>query len=252
MPFHQSGSLQPVYDDGLVTLYEGDCREILPLLEPVDLVVTDPPYGETSLSWDVPVDGWLPELSRLTRQAWIFCSMRMVFAGAFGALADDGWRFAQDAVWEKHNGSGSAADRLKRVHEHAMHFYRGDWRSLYNIPPRVDVGRRKVAVRRKGAGDHWGELAAGHRYDDTTRIQRSVIYAPSERYQPIHKTQKPVGVVRNLIEHSCPPGGLVLDPFAGSCSTLAAAKLAGRRAIGIELNVDPRAVDRIAQEVLAA
>ena len=36
------------------------------------------------------------------------------------------WRYAQDIVWEKHNGSGFHADRFKRVHEHAVQFYRAD------------------------------------------------------------------------------------------------------------------------------
>ncbi len=122
----------PVYADELVTLYEADCRDVLPLLEPVDVVVTDPPYGETSLAWDVTVDGWMPELERLTRQLWCFGSLRF-----FMARRDDfaGWRYGQDVVWEKHNGSGSAADRWKRVHENAVQWYRGDWGALHNVPP---------------------------------------------------------------------------------------------------------------------
>jgi len=53
-----------------------------------------------------------------------------------------------------------------------------------------------------------------------------------------HPTQKPVSALQPLIEAFCPPGGLVLDPFAGSGSTGEAAFLAGRRFVGIEL--DPK------------
>ena len=42
---HDRPGMKPYYDDGQITIYHGDCREILPTLEPVDLVLTDPPYG---------------------------------------------------------------------------------------------------------------------------------------------------------------------------------------------------------------
>ena len=51
----------------------------------------------------------------------------------------------------------------------------------------------------------------------------------------LHPTQKPVGSLRPLIEAFCPAGGLVLDPFCGSGSTLVAARETGRQFIGIEL-----------------
>ena len=52
----------------------------------------------------------------------------------------------------------------------------------------------------------------------------------------LHPTQKPVGSMKTLIEALCPAGGLVLDPFCGSGSTLVAARESGRRFIGIELD----------------
>ncbi|MET4232623.1 DNA modification methylase [Bradyrhizobium sp. LA6.10] len=51
----------------------------------------------------------------------------------------------------------------------------------------------------------------------------------------LHPTQKPISILRPLIEAFCPQGGLVLDPFCGSGSTLVAAREAGRHAVGIEL-----------------
>ena len=65
----------------------------------------------------------------------------------------------------------------------------------------------------------------------------------------LHPTQKPVAVLKPLIEAFCPTGGLVLDPFCGSGSTLAAARTAGRDWLGMEL--DP-AYHRIASGRLAA
>ncbi len=50
----------------------------------------------------------------------------------------------------------------------------------------------------------------------------------------IHPTEKPIGILDPLIRYACPPGGTVLDPFAGSGSTLVAARDSGRKAVGIE------------------
>lgn len=51
--------MKPYYADEAVTLYLGDFRDVLPnLIAPVDCVVADPPYGETSLAWDKWPDGW--------------------------------------------------------------------------------------------------------------------------------------------------------------------------------------------------
>jgi len=59
--------MRPYYEDGSVTIYHGDCREILPALDPVDLVLTDPPYGVNKAAWDIdfPID-WMPAAAAIT------------------------------------------------------------------------------------------------------------------------------------------------------------------------------------------
>lgn len=241
---------QPYYADDDVVLYLGDCRAILPTLPyRVDLVVTDPPYGDTSLEWDRWLDGWADLLP--ADQAWVFGSMRMWLH--HGVDEFDRWRLAQDIVWEKHNGSGSAADRFRRVHEHALHWYRGEWGSLYHDTPRIKEHRPRVD-RRKATPPHWGEFSEGtfQSEDGGPRLLRSVLTVRSEHGRAVHPTQKPVGILTPIIEYSCPVGGVVLDPFAGSGSTLVAARMCGRRAVGIEANEQyaEAAVARLAQRGL--
>ena len=70
--------------------------------------------------------------------------------------------------------------------------------------------------------------------DGGPRLMRSVIYARSMHGSASNETQKPKAIVAPLIEYACPVGGLVLSPFMGSGTDLLAARLLGRRAIGIE------------------
>jgi site-specific DNA-methyltransferase (adenine-specific) len=230
--------VRPYYEHGGVALFHGDCRELLPQLTGgVGAVVTDPPYGETALAWDRWPAGW-PALVRPllapSGSLWCFGSLRMFLEQAADFA---GWRFAQDVVWEKQNGSGFHADRFKRVHEVAAHFYPegARWEALHKDPPvTLDAVARKV-TRRLGPA-HTGKVG-GHLYeseDGGPRLMRSVLQVRNCHGHAEHPTQKPEGIVLPLVRYSCPPGGLVLDPFAGSGTTLVVAKSLGRRAIGIE------------------
>lgn len=227
-------------------LVRGDCRDVLPTLNEscVDVVITDPPYGVTSLSWDVPVEGWLPEVDRVLKPSgslWVFGCMRSlapmianVEAGRLGK-----WRYAQEIVWEKHNGSGFHADRFRRVHEFAAHFYRGPWSAVYRSPV-YTMDAQKRTVRAKTRPAHMGDIQRGaYRSEDGgPRLQRSVLRVRSEHGRASHPTQKPIGILAPLIEYSCPPGGFVLDPFAGSGSTGVAAHELGCDSILVEINPD--------------
>jgi site-specific DNA-methyltransferase (adenine-specific) len=229
--------IEPYFDDGDVTLYLGDMREVIPSLElTADLIVADPPYGETSLAWDRWVDEWVEIAATVSRSMWCFGSMRMFLAWRDHFIGP-GWKLSQDVIWEKHNGSGFAADRFKRVHESALHWYLGDWREIYHEVPREAYhGTNVKAVPRRTSTQHTGEIGSFEGYIGHDRLARSVMQVRSMHGKAIHPTEKPAGILAPLIEYACPPGGLVLDPFAGSCSTLVAARLTGRRAIGIEAN----------------
>lgn len=108
----------PYYDEDGITIYHGDCREILPLLDPVDVCIADPPYGVTALEWDQPVSGWASLIGAPT--IWCFGSLRFFLGQSF-----EGWTYAQDVIWEKHNGSNPHADRFRRVHEIVVQLYKG-------------------------------------------------------------------------------------------------------------------------------
>jgi site-specific DNA-methyltransferase (adenine-specific) len=242
---------QPYWQDETCALYLGDCREVLPALRvTADCIVADPPYGETSLKWDRWPHGWLEAAVLMTRSLWCFGSLRMFMehAAVFRTL---GWQLSQDIIWEKHNGSGFAADRFKRVHEQLTHWYRGSWSAVYHEVPRVPATRDshhgRGDITQGGPTPHTGKITRNGYVYGPDRLQRSVIFARSMHHKALHPTEKPVELLSPLITYACPPGGLVTDPFAGSGSTLDAARCSGRRAIGIE--ADERYIEMAARRL---
>ena len=134
-----------------VTLHHGRWQDHLPSDGGGHLAIVDPPYGDTSLSWDRTVHGWVQKLPVSVEQVWCFGSMRFhmevacEFRGPRGAR---NFTYGQEVIWEKHNGSGFATDRFRRVHEIAMHWYRGTWGALHHVvPTTADATARQV--RRK-------------------------------------------------------------------------------------------------------
>ena len=223
----------------------GDCREIMPTLEPesVDLVLTDPPYGETSLSWDRWQTGWPAAARRVLKRTgsmWVFGSQRMFWDNG---SEFSGWKLVQDVVWEKHNGSGFNADRFKRVHESVLHFHRDDaaWSEIYKMPQYTNDATARTVRRKAGRrAAHMGEIGEHHyvSVEGGPRMTRSVIYVRSEHGRAEHPTQKPIGIVEPLLLYSCPPGGTVLDCFSGSGTTGIVATRHGRHSILIEARLE--------------
>jgi site-specific DNA-methyltransferase (adenine-specific) len=206
--------MTPYYQDDDVTLYHGDCRDVLPNRTGAltfDLIVTDPPYGETSLDWDTWPDRWPSRLAPYARAMWCFGSMRM-FLNHREDFRD--WKLSQDVVWEKQNGSGFHADRFKRVHEHVVHWYRGDWAAVYHEAQTTPDATARV-TRRKTRPTHMGNIDARHYVseDGGPRLARSVMYAPNMHGNAINETEKPVGILEPLIAYGCPRAVWYYDPF---------------------------------------
>jgi DNA modification methylase len=217
---------EPYYSDDLVTLYHGDCREVTDWLE-ADVLVTDPPYGMAYASRTgatIANDATLAARDAALA-AW----------GARPALMFATWKVERPAttrqvlIWDKSEGNGTGAllwSPWGMSHEEV--YVLGEW------PPVAPGGR-------------WREGGKPAREAGVLRVAN---YNTQALDRPDHPTPKPVGLMERLIA-KCPPG-TIADPFAGSGSTLVAAKNLGRRAIGVEL--DERyceiAAKRLAQDTL--
>jgi len=197
----------PYYSDDMVTLYHGKFEDLLPELDvTADLLIADPPYGETTLEWDRWPDGWPTVAAKYSRSMWCFGSMRM-FLDRRDEFAD--WRLSQDVVWEKHNGSSLAADRFSRVHEHALFWYRGPWSEIHHDTPKTaDATARSVRLKAKPAHHQGARGASAYVSEDGgPRLMRSVMFHRSMHGRAINETEKPVPLIAPLIEYGCPQGG---------------------------------------------
>ena len=228
--------MKPYYDDGQVTIYHGDCREVLADLGDVaGVVVTDPPYssggfqeagksagsvgtrsGDSIALDNLSTRGYQRLLRSVFRhcnqadEVYLFTDWRM-WTPASDAIEEAGWRVRNMLVWDKLTmGMGLP------------------WRNQHEL---IVYGKRTPASMRDGK--HGNVLQARRTGND------------------LHPTEKPLDLCQTILGNA--GDGTVLDPFMGTGTTLLAAKLLGRRAVGIETEERycEMAARRLAQECLA-
>lgn len=204
--------MKPYYQDAQVTLYHGDCREVLPTLPPVDLVLTDPPYGIASVWKGGKGHGWgRARAQQPERNAWDESPPSDELLSEIIAKGK------QNIVW------GGNHYRLPPS--------RG-W-LVWNKPERnFTLSEAELA---------WTNLDSVVRVFDWRRSD------PCR----IHPTQKPLELMKWCLSQASDVR-TVLDPFCGSGTTLRATKDMGYQAIGIEIEERycEIAAKRCAQEVL--
>ena len=223
--------MTPYYEHAGITIYHGDCRDILPHLEPVDLVLTDPPYF-------LPAQSYVGARGRGYRKRMI--GDISILNSYFDSLFDD------IATIIKPSGTYYVFCDAKS--------YPIFWRSMFPVCKHVRLLIWDKILSFNGyTWRHQHELIAWGELEETKRVEtgdgdiikcRGVLQDNRK-----HPAEKPVDIISKLIKKH---KGVVLDPFMGSGTTLVAAKQLGHRAIGIEIEEKycEIAVKRLAQEVL--
>jgi site-specific DNA-methyltransferase (adenine-specific) len=202
--------MTPYYSDSLVTIWHGDCRELLPSIE-ADVIVTDPPYGEVSRAsqglrvfdkGSADMETLNPEeivaalLPVGAHSYYVWCGMEQISPLRVGFVAAG--LSTRLCVWEKSNPAPTNGQYL--------------WLSGLEVA---------VFVRRHNAI-----------FNEFCKVP---IWRGPSAEDNGHPTPKPKWLMARAIAASSAPGDTILDPFMGSGTTLFAAKDLGRRSIGIEI-----------------
>ncbi len=214
--------MKPYYDHAGITIYHGDCREILPQLPKVDLVLTDPPYG---------IDLGNNSAGGLDKNAYL-------------SYSDTYDNFVQIIV----PALNMAIDKAKRgavfsgphIHEQR----KPD--AIGGIFCPAANGRHKWGFKSFLPVLFYGTAPCLEKGSKATAIQSTAIAEKDG-----HPVQKPLKWISWLVSLASLENETVIDPFMGSGTTLRAAKDLGRKAIGIEIEEKycEIAARRLSQEV---
>lgn len=216
---------KPYYQDDAVTIYHGSHADIVPHLEPVELVIADPPYELTATGGGIGAkrdylksitgftDGGFDEAMLDAFPNWFcFCSKAQLLR----LLQKASVRRWMLVTWNKPNPTPLCNGNYLPDTEYIVHSFE---------PNRL-----------------FGEF----------RDKARFIEYPAQQ-SLLHPNQKPIAVLCKLIRLGTKEGETILDPFAGSCSTGVAAKDLNRKCICIEIEEEhcETGAKRLAQEVLA-
>jgi site-specific DNA-methyltransferase (adenine-specific) len=212
----------------------------------IDLIIADPPYGlgkdygndsdkleaRAYLEWTERwIDAALPKL-KASGSLYIFLTWR--YSPEVFVMLKQRMTMLNEIIWDRRVPSmGGSTRRYSSVHDTIGFFAKGrDYHfdlDAVRIP--YDEQTKKARSRSIFVGAKWLEL--GYNPKDVWSVSR---LHREHREREDHPTQKPLEIIERMVKASCPPGGVVLDPFMGSGTTAVAARRCERDFTGFELN----------------
>ena len=229
------------------TVINGDCLEVMKEIDPgsIDMIFTDPPYGATQNKWDVIIPPTLlwEQYERIIKpNGAILLFGQDKFTAAMMLSNPKLHRY--NIIWDKVLKSGflNAKKMPLREHEDIMVFYK----SPPPYHPQMVKGEKNHS-KGSAVGKQAEDIHSNRSYGNYTLVQSSdsdLKYPASIWRFPkphpsvaLHATEKPIELLRYAIRTYTNEGGVVLDNCCGTGSTLIAAKLEGRKYIGIDNGV---------------
>lgn len=240
--------MKPFYEQSGITIYHGDCLDVLPHLPAVDHAIFDPPYSAHVHGKSMRgADGWKGEIAKLRdlgfepltpevldavaewcahfvpRWSLIFSDTESAHLWREAGERDD-LQYVRTAFWHKVGGAPQFTGDRPSVACEAITIMHPPGRKRWNGGGKAGLYSVPIVLNRGASATEWR----------------------------CHTTQKPEELMMQLVADFTDPGETILDPFTGSGTTLVAAKRLGRKAIGIEINEQycETAAKRLAQEAL--
>ena len=216
----------------------GDCLEKMSEIPDgsIDMILADPPYGTIAATWDkiIPFDKLWPQINRVCKpNAAILLFGSQPFTSLLACSNIKNFRYCW--IWDKIIPGGFAYARHQpmRQHEEISVFYRKP-PSYNSIGKELERPRIKRAAERLGPTARLGGRDGWVPVPQTHERKRSILRFKKIRANALHPTQKPIDLLKYLIEAYTATGQTVLDFCMGSGSTGVAAIECGREFIGIE------------------
>ena len=234
-------NITPYYQNDLITLYKGDCLEIMPELNiKFDACITDPPYGTTACKWDsvIPFEPMWENLKMLVKSNGAIC---LFGSEPFASLlrCSNLKMFKYDWVWHKSKSGSAFTAKYRPVNKHEMIMVFGNGKICYNpqknkgIPynrthkiSEFDVNNHRIGFNKKQVDS----INNGFRFPITIQFFQQ----KWRRQDQLHPTQKPVSLIEYLIRTYTNENEYVLDFAAGSGTTGIACMNLNRKCVLIE------------------
>lgn len=226
------------------SLVNADCLDAMKYIESksIDMILCDLPYGLTKNKWDTVInlqELWA-EYERIIKDNGVIALFGQDMFSAKLMLSNEKLH-RYNLIWEKTTPTGylNAKKMPLRSHEDVLIFYKK--LPVYN-PQKTTGHKRKVSTanhkRNSKETTNYGEHSLTN-YDSTERYPRSVLkFATDKQKSALHPTQKPVSLLKYLIETYTNEGCVVLDNAMGCGTTGVACKAINRSFIGIEIDND--------------
>jgi len=234
---------KPYYETELGKLYHGNCLEIMPQLEPVDLVICDLPYGTTACKWDtvIPFKPLWKQYKRLINDDGAILLMAMQPFTSALVMSNIGW-FKYEWIWIKNSGAdvlmakNKPLNRTESVLVFSNATFGTDSKNRMKYNPQGVIRINKNISGKNISGKNF---CPGRTFKKVSFVQTHTNYPNNilkfKKDGKLHPSQKPADLFEYLIKTYANDDDTIIDNCAGSGTTAIACERLNRKWIGIEI-----------------